>query len=59
MTYKKMQERLNELFNKATAKFLGKFDFDVYGWLDSDDAEEYEDLMVKTGQQESREDQDD
>ena len=54
MTYGKMLKRLDKLFNKATARFLEKSDFDVYEWLDSEEKEEYEDLMIKTGQQNPR-----
>ncbi len=54
MTHKKMQARLNELYCMATARFLGKFDFDAYEWLEDEEKEEYEDLMIKTGQQEKQ-----
>ena len=52
MTYQKMQTRINELYGTATARFLAKFDFDVYDWLEDEEKEEYENLMIKTGQQE-------
>ena len=53
MTYKKMQARLNELYGTAAARFLAKFDFDVYDWLEDEEKGEYEKLMVETGQQEN------
>ena len=52
MTKKKMYERLSELYYAAAARFLNKIDFDVYEWLEYEEREEYEKLMIKTGQQE-------
>ena len=52
MIYKKTQARLNELCGTAAARFLAKFDFDAYDWLEDEEKEEYEKLMVETGQQE-------
>ena len=47
---KKRLERLNDLYENALAGFLQKADFNLYEWLTEAEAEEYEDLLVKTGQ---------
>ena len=55
MTDKQKQTRLDELHRGALATYADKGDFNVWDWLTEKETEEYENLLIETGQA-SRED---